>query len=429
METRETNPTGSSGGRPPVDDSAREPRGTRPPATPHDLPRQADASGSGRSPRGPVVQVERDSSGLADSFASLSLSEAPPSLRNPLLGTPYKPLCWLTIGGMGEVWEAEDESGRKVIVKLLHTEMVTSESMVERMRREARALADLDHPNVVRVLRFGMTPEGRPYIVMERLYGRTLLAEIKERGVLPLAEAVSYIGQILRGLRAAHERGLVHRDIKLENIFLSDQGDAVRQIKVLDFGFARFTAQSADGGRSAPLTTDDMFVGTPRYAAPEQVLSSAVDARADLYAAGLVFYALLSGDEPFSLLSRAEHLFFANSLLAVDLTRLRCPADSFFEVHAIISRAVARVADERFQTADEFLQALDQLEAKLALSAAPDSPSARGQVLSLRGFARPIRRLVTRATDGNLGALVILIFAIGLVVAAVSGFLLGRASR
>jgi serine/threonine-protein kinase len=223
------------------------------------------------------------------------------SLTALLDGTNFRALGRLGHGSMGEVLEAEHVTlKRRVVVKLLLPVFDSDPGMADRLRLEAQAVATLaGHPNIVEVLDFGKTPAGRPYLVMERLDGRTLREELRARGPLPVAQAVALAKQLLRGLGAAHSAGLVHRDIKPDNLFLCEPGANGKQtLKILDFGIVKV----AVGRGPAPLalpTAEGMAIGTPRFLAPEQAQGRPVDSRADLYAAGCVLFWMLTGRDPF----------------------------------------------------------------------------------------------------------------------------------
>ncbi|MSP26192.1 MAG: serine/threonine protein kinase, partial [Myxococcales bacterium] len=224
---------------------------------------------------------------------------------NPLANVEkYRPIRELGRGGMGVVYLCEHALlGTKVVVKILLAELVHKSTLVDRMRLEAQALAQLRHPNLVRVTDFDTTPEGQPYFVMEYLPGTSLKDVVTERGgSLPVVEAVAYARQALEGLSFAHEQGLVHRDIKLDNLFLCDAvGEhGHRLVKILDFGVAKLL----HGGENAPAplanpTGTGMVVGTPRFFAPEQARGKKLDHRADLYSMGLCLYVMLAGRGPF----------------------------------------------------------------------------------------------------------------------------------
>jgi serine/threonine-protein kinase len=285
---------------------------------------------------------------------------------DPLAGTKYRGLERIGQGGMGEVVLVEHiELGRNVVVKLLHTTCQGDSEMVDRMRIEAQTLARLCHPNIVAVNDVGRTPGGRPFVVMERLRGRTLHAELHERGALPPAEALAIIQSVLGALAAAHELGVVHRDVKPANIFLhqprspaSGGADDERVVKLLDFGLAKVLS-GASPRAPAPLaepTQDGAVLGTPGYLSPEQAAGRPLDARSDLYAAGLVLYRMVAGRRPFE--------GTGEELIAATLKKRPAPPSHFSaepippELDHAVLKALAKDPDRRFQTAREFATAL-----------------------------------------------------------------------
>ncbi len=215
-----------------------------------------------------------------------------------LAPTPYRPIGLIGRGAMGEVHVVEHKFlGRRFALKVLRTRLAEEMQSVDRMRIEAQAAARLDHPNIVQIVDFWFAVGDRPCIVMELLDGRTLAAELVERRCLPLSEAIAFMHQLLSALAAAHDLGVVHRDIKPENLFLHQPADHTRILKVLDFGIARVlpnAPQLAPQPLNVPTKTGT-FLGSPKYASPETVRGERVDHRADLYSAGLVFYAMLTG--------------------------------------------------------------------------------------------------------------------------------------
>jgi serine/threonine-protein kinase len=209
-----------------------------------------------------------------------------------LLGTTlsgrYRLEARIGTGGMSTVYRALDETlQRRVAIKLLNREVATESDQLERFRREARAVAQLSHPNIVGVIDAG-EDEGRPYIVFEYVEGETLKERIRRMGRLPIAEAVAYAIEIARALGAAHARHIVHRDVKPQNVLLDEEGRA----KVTDFGIARTLDEEG-------LTADGRVLGTTDYVSPEQALGQPVTGQSDLYSLGVVLYEMLTGEVPF----------------------------------------------------------------------------------------------------------------------------------
>src|ERR1700722_5776671 len=210
-------------------------------------------------------------------------------------GTVYQVIRLLGQGGMGTVYEVEDTTvGKRYVLKTLHANLRDRKEIAARINKEARVLAQLSHPNIVEVVTAGGTGDSLrlPYFLMQKLNGYTLRAVLTLKGQLPLETAYSISIDLLDALEHAHAMGVIHRDVKPENIFLHRaQGDN-HQTKLLDFGVMRMLSgdQPQTGAR---------FVGTLRYAPPEQLRGGPITPRTDLYAAGLVLYEMLAGVGPF----------------------------------------------------------------------------------------------------------------------------------
>jgi serine/threonine protein kinase len=206
----------------------------------------------------------------------------------------YRILQTLGQGGMGAVFLAEHALiKRKVAIKILHSDLATDANVIERFMNEARAAGTLGHPNIVESTDMGFTASHVPYIVFEFLEGMLLTDEIYRVGGLPVRRAIRIADQITSALAAAHHAGIVHRDLKSDNIFLTDKDDALDHVKVLDFGISRFL-ELEDRQRS-------MVMGTPEFMAPEQISApESVDKRADIYALGVIMYEMLTARRPFS---------------------------------------------------------------------------------------------------------------------------------
>jgi eukaryotic-like serine/threonine-protein kinase len=210
------------------------------------------------------------------------------------LGGRYRVGALLATGGMGEVWAAHDLLlDRAVAVKVLGGALAGDRRAAERLRREARAAARLEHPGIARVLDLG-EHDGHPYLVMELLEGESLAARIDRAGPMPPDEAARVVATVADALEAAHAAGVVHRDVKPGNVFLTTAGE----IKVLDFGIAWCAHDAA-------LTTGELL-GTAAYLAPERVLGFRATPAADIYALGVVLYELLAGHRPFEASSELE---------------------------------------------------------------------------------------------------------------------------
>ena len=258
----------------------------------------------------------------------------------------------LASGGMGDVWVAYHPGlKRDVAVKILRHE-AGSPDAIHRFEIEARATAELLHPNTIRVFDYGATEDGLWYYVMELLEGETLQEHVDRLGPLPAARAVHIIGQAARALGEAHERGIVHRDVKPRNLFLTSLGGEHDFVKVLDFGIAKML-EDVD----TSVTRTGLVLGTPSYMSPEVVVGRPADARADVYALGAVLYFLVCGVPPFEG-NEARALFAAhvNQEPVPPSQRLGTPLPE--DLEALILRALRKDPAERHASASEFALAL-----------------------------------------------------------------------
>ncbi len=270
--------------------------------------------------------------------------------RDTIIDGRYRVLKKLGSGGMADVYCALDQQlGRQVALKLLYRHFAADEQFVERFRREASSAAGLQHPNIVGIYDRGEW-DGTYYIAMEFIEGRTLKDVIRERGPAPSEAAVDIVLQILRAARFAHQRGVVHRDIKPHNVLI----DADGRVKVADFGIARAGASD--------MTETGLIMGTSQYLSPEQAQGKPVDARSDLYSIGIVLYELLTGRVPFDAESPVAVALKQVSEVPVPPRELNPEIPPALD--AVVLRALEKVPAQRFADADEFIAALQsgQLE-------------------------------------------------------------------
>ena len=293
------------------------------------------------------------------------------SLVGQVLGGSYRVLRRLAEGGMATVFEAEHvRLGRRVAVKVLGRHLDHDDNAVARFVREADVVSQLTHPHIVSVLDFDVTAEGEPYLVLELLDGKSLEQLLEDERPRPLFQAVHLALQIASGLTAAHRAGIVHRDLKPANVFVVDAPGEGLFVKLLDFGISKAAR------RSPRLTGDRQLLGTPEYMAPEQARgdSHEVDARADIYALGLVTYEMLTGEQP----------FFADDIAMV-LRKVATfeppPASSLApgvpaSVDAVLARALAKRRKDRFDSVLKFADALADAAKCAARSHAAAVPAA-----------------------------------------------------
>jgi eukaryotic-like serine/threonine-protein kinase len=274
----------------------------------------------------------------------------------------YRVLGRLGVGGMATVYLAEDSSlGRKVALKVMAERYAEDGEFVERFRREAQAAARLNHPNIIAVYDRGEA-DGRPYIAMEYLQGRTLKQVIQSEGPLPPERAVAIAMQVLAGLRYAHEHGVVHRDVKPHNVLVGDDG----RIKVTDFGIAH--------AGDPQMTEVGSIVGTAQYLSPEQARGRSVGPQTDIYSLGVVLYEMLSGRVPFE---GDSSVAIAMQHVSDEAPPLRALSPQVPESLAlVVAHAMLKDPSQRYGSADEFAADLDRVRRGLVPAAATMQTSA-----------------------------------------------------
>jgi eukaryotic-like serine/threonine-protein kinase len=300
-------------------------------------------------------------------------------------------------GGMSTVYRAFDETlERWVAIKLMHREIAADSDQLERFRREARAVASLNHPHVVTVIDFG-EDDDHPYIVLEYVEGENLKNRLRRFGLLPVSEAVAYAIEIGRALECAHAHRLVHRDVKPQNVLIDPEGRA----KVTDFGIAR--SLEAEG-----LTATGRVLGTTDYVAPEQALGEDTTAQSDVYSLGICLFEMLTGDVPFK----------ADSQVAVAMKHVKDPLPDIRMRRPEVSAALASVVDtacaketvNRYASAHEMVHELEQAlvieasrsgeapgEATTVLRSLPDDTAEFGALGRLRHPRRGVLLMLLAA--------------------------------
>jgi non-specific serine/threonine protein kinase len=322
---------------------------------------------------------------------------------------PYEVLAFLGAGGMAEVYRARDTRlGREVAVKVVSEALGSQEAWLERLEREARLAASLNHPNVVSLYDVGVH-DGRPYFVTELLAGESLRQRLTQ-GPIPLAVALEWAGQVVQGLAAAHERGIIHRDLKPENLFITRSG----HVKLLDFGIARLVDGPQRGTSPHALmdetlppsigdTSTGVVLGTPGYMAPEQVRGDSIDVRADLFSLGAILFEMLAGVRAFPGSNFVESGY---AILHGEPAPLpsRVPA----ALAAVVSRCLEKEPDRRFQSARDLALNLKltvetaSVEARGAPPAAPAGVEVPGPRRS-SGASRPVTSGLPRSFTQLVG--------------------------
>jgi len=283
-----------------------------------------------------------------------------------IAGTRYRVLSLIGVGGMGSVYEVEHiELGKRFVLKALLRELSRRDDLVQRLRNEWRALARLQHPNIVNVTDAGTSGSGVPFYVMERLDGDTLAAVLRKKRRIHVLDALHIAASVLEALSAAHEIGIIHRDVKPANVLVVSGGG----VKLLDFGIAKIS--DANG----VVTARGLAVGTPRYMSPEQARGERVDGRSDIYASALILYEMIAGVGPF------DDVQEANELLLAHLAREAPPLSSLVsgvspELERILSRMLAKDCRQRPEHAREAAEQLRQLALRQRSIPSTDAPTA-----------------------------------------------------
>ncbi|AKQ67884.1 serine/threonine protein kinase [Myxococcus hansupus] len=288
-----------------------------------------------------------------------------------VLGQRYQLRRRIGVGGMGTVYEAEQlDTGRTVAVKVLQQHLVGEPAVHARFRREAQATAGVRHPNIVEVTDFQDEPEEPPFLVMELLQGQTLKSLMKKEGPLPVARAALIAHQVARALTVAHQAGVIHRDIKPDNVFVVDTGTEALQVKLLDFGVARLMHED---DAKALGTESGAWVGTPSYMAPEQVRCRPVDGRADIYSLGACLYHMVTGQRPIDVADNVALLSAVLHNVPAPLSGVRADVPDGFS--QVVERTLQKDPAARFPDAQELTQALEPWTTPAAPAEAPTQPA------------------------------------------------------
>lgn len=261
----------------------------------------------------------------------------------------YELLELIGVGGMADIYRAKDLTEDKTVaVKILKNEFSASEDFIRRFRNESKAIALLSHPNIVKIYDVGLT-EKIQFIVMEYIDGITLTDYIERQGVLKWRDAVHFTTQILRALQHAHDRGIVHRDIKSSNVMLLSDGT----IKVMDFGIARFN-------RETDKTISEKAIGSVHYISPEQARGDVTDEKSDIYSVGVMLYEMLSGKKPFD----------GDNPVSIALMHMQSQAKKLSELNPtipegleeIVTKAMQKEPSKRYQTAGEMINDIEEFK-------------------------------------------------------------------
>ncbi len=303
-------------------------------------------------------------------------------------GTVYKVVRLLGVGGMGTVYDVEDLSiGKRYVLKTLHPQLGAREDLARRMQNEARTLARLNHTNIVEVITAGVTGDELklPYYVMERLNGQSLRLVLEKKGQLELPHAYHIGIDLLDALDHAHDKGVIHRDVKPDNIFLHRTSGGMTVTKLLDFGILSLldATQHETAGR---------FLGTLRYAAPEQLRGDKPTPKVDVYAAGLVLYEMIAGRGPFD--DEGDQHKVAAAHIHKPAPRLSTFVVIPRELDALVSAALAKLPGQRPRDAFSFAASLRNLKKALSGASADNSTENRATAAAVVNADLPVASVV-----------------------------------
>ncbi|HMF57134.1 MAG TPA: protein kinase [Pyrinomonadaceae bacterium] len=330
------------------------------------------------------------------------LEKTSDNLIGKTLADKYRIEELLNKGGMGAVYRGTHVlMDKTVAVKVLHPALAADDKIVARFTREAKAASRISHPHALSVTDFGEAENGVVFLVMEYLHGRTLKEVIHEDGAMPLARATFIIKQISGALDEAHSQGVVHRDLKSDNIMLLDVGGG-DWAKVLDFGIAKIIQPLE---QDPALTSPNLIIGTPQYMSPEQCSqASDIDSRSDIYSLGIILYEMLVGHVPFT----------GESPTAIMMKHLQDAPPSVLEerrdlpaaVDKVVARALAKRPEDRYQSASQLTQALtlaaeeSPVVASAVADTVPDTPKrATNRIIVTTGESEPARTTGSEERD------------------------------
>jgi serine/threonine protein kinase len=281
-----------------------------------------------------------------------------PFIGRDILDGQFQVLQKIGSGGMGAVYKAlQPAMNRMVGVKILHPKLANRKDLVSRFRREARAMSHLNHPNTTKVFLYGELDDGSLYIVMEFLEGKNLNQTVRSEGPFPVARALPILIQVCGALDEAHKAGIIHRDMKPENIFVCQQQGMRDYPKVLDFGLAKVTEREMRPG-SLILTQEGMVFGTPEFMSPEQAQGKVLTPGSDIYSLAVILYEVLTGKLPFDSKSPMEYIQHHVTAKPIPLSQ-RVPGKTFPPLlEQVMDRALAKRPEDRFASAADFAAAM-----------------------------------------------------------------------
>jgi len=380
----------------------------------------------------------------SNTAASDPAGDVVPERRGPLTGRlvdgRYQILELIGEGGMGAVYRAiHQRMDKELAFKVLLPEYTAMEGLARRFQQEAQSASRLDHRGIIQVFDFGQTDDGLLYLVMAYLRGRSLTDLISKEAPLPVSRVMALGAQICGALAHAHDQGVVHRDLKPDNVMIVEGEAGVEQVKLLDFGIAKITQGE---GAASGLTEAGAIFGTPEYLSPEQAAGDPVDHRSDLYSLGVILYEMLSGRKLFSADTNVKYLFAHMHDVPEPLTTIVPHLGLSPKLDQVVGRVLAKSPAQRFQTAEELAEVLTRLASQQAMPVQAEvAPSGLARVesgpLPPVGASPPAttvspgqhtgastsdpeaeqkRKLVVWGLGSAVGALLVLVMALSLVL-------------
>jgi len=281
-----------------------------------------------------------------------------PFIGRDILEGQFKILQKIGSGGMGSVYRAQQtDMNRMVGVKILHPKLANRKDLVSRFRREARAMSHLAHPNTTKVFLYGELDDGSLYIVMEFLDGKNLNQTVRADGPFSVQRALPILIQVCGALDEAHKAGIIHRDMKPENIFLCQQGGLRDYAKVLDFGLAKVTEREMRPG-SLILTQEGMVFGTPEFMSPEQAQGKVLTPASDIYSLAVILYEVLTGKLPYDAKSPLEYIQAHVAVKPIPLEQRITGRSVPALLTKVMDRALSKKPEDRFSSAADFAAAM-----------------------------------------------------------------------
>ncbi len=274
------------------------------------------------------------------------------------VGGKYRLAKKIGQGGMGEVYLGiNDDLGQKVAVKFLSRKFADDEGIVQRFLNEARSYCRVNHPNAVTLLEYGQHDDGTLYIITEFVDGKNLAQHMKAHGFLPFPQIIALASQLCEVLASAHDQGVIHRDLKPDNLMLTPSSRGRYSLKVLDFGIAKIVDEEHEG----PNTETGSVFGTPEFMSPEQARGEAADPRSDIYAVGIILFFMLTGKLPFKGKNKLVVLNKQLNQHPPRPTELRPDADIPKRLEAVVMKCLNKTPEGRYPSADDLLDALEEL--------------------------------------------------------------------